>query len=505
MTHLSLVDLSIIVGYNVAILALGCGLFFRAGSSERFMAAGRSLPGWAVGLSVFGSYISSISFLANPGKAYADNWNAAVFALAMPLAAWIAVRYFVPFFRRSDELSAYQHLEHRFGPWARTYAVVCFLLVQVARLGTILYLLALALDPLVGWDVRWIIVAVGVLVTVYPMLGGTEAWIWAGVMQAVLLLVGTGVCVVAILWGMPEGPGQILRIANAEHKFSLGSFGASLADSTFWVVLAYGFVTHVQNFGIDQSYVQRYLVAGSDRAAARSVWIGTLMFMPVSFVFFFIGTALFAFYQVQPELLPSTLGEAVKPDAVFPHFIGSQLPVGLTGLVIAAICAAAMDSNLNCCATLVLCDVYRRYLRPAATERESVWVLRLSTLVLGAIGTAAALAMIHVRTALDVWWQLAGIFSGGMLGLFLVGLVSRRADSRAGFLGVASGIAVILWMTFSTKWTGALESLRSPFHNLLTLVIGTGTILIVGLLAANFLCGRDMATPQPKTAVQSEK
>ncbi|MBI3464493.1 MAG: sodium:solute symporter, partial [Planctomycetes bacterium] len=121
----------------------------------------------------------------------------------------------------------------------------------------------------------------------------------------------------------------------------------------------------------------------------------------------------------------------------------------------------------------MLCDVYRRYVRPAAIERESVWVLRLSTLVLGAIGTAAALAMIRVRTALDVWWQLAGILSGGMLGLFLLGLLSRRAGSRAAFAGVAGGIAAILWMTFSTKWTGPLEPLRSPFHNLLTLVIGT--------------------------------
>ncbi|MBE2214957.1 MAG: sodium:solute symporter, partial [Opitutaceae bacterium] len=160
------------------------------------MSAGRALPGWAVGLSIFGSYVSSISFLANPGKSYAGDWNAFVFALSLPLAAWIAVRWFVPFYRGSGEISAYHHLETRFGPWARTYAVVCYLLLQVSRLATILYLLALALVPLTGWDIRWIIVGAGLAIMLYPLLGGTEAVIWTGVVQAVVLVGGALVVVV---------------------------------------------------------------------------------------------------------------------------------------------------------------------------------------------------------------------------------------------------------------------------------------------------------------------
>lgn len=475
MRHL---DSAVLLAYLVGIVAFGCWFVRRSGTSEAFMAAGRALPGWAVGLSIFGSYISSISFLANPGKAYADNWNAAALAFSMPLAAWIATRWFVPFYRQTGEVSAYHHLERRFGPWARTYAVVCFLLIQLARLGTILYLLALALRPVLGGDVLPIIIVMGLLVTVYPFLGGTEAVIWTGVVQALVLVGGAAVCVAALLVGMPDGPWQVFTIAAAGNKFSLGSFGPSVSESTFWVVLLYGLVTHLQNFGIDQGYVQRYITARSDAAAARSVWVGTVLFIPVSLAFFFIGTALFAFYRARPELLPYDAG--FKPDDVFPHFIAHQLPPGLTGLVIAAICAAAMDSNLNCSATLFLCDIYRRYLRPAAGERESLWVLRLSTLGFGVLSIAAGLAMLHVRTALDAWWQLAGIFSGGMLGLFLLGRVSRRASRSHAIVAVAAGVLVILWLTLSAKW----PYLRSPFHSLLTLVLGTLTVLLIGLAAS---------------------
>src|SRR5688572_12566483 len=141
MHALSWLDYTVLSTYLVAVTGYGAWFYWRNRNSEKFMSAGRSLPGWAVGLSIFGSYVSSISFLANPGKAYASNWSPFVASLSLPLAVWIACRWFVPFYRRSGHISAYQHLEQRFGPWARTYAVVCYMFTQVARLGTILYLL----------------------------------------------------------------------------------------------------------------------------------------------------------------------------------------------------------------------------------------------------------------------------------------------------------------------------------------------------------------------------
>lgn len=473
-------DYAVLITYLIAVVAFGCGFVLRSRSSERFMAAGRSLPGWAVGLSIFGSYVSSISFLANPMEAYASNWGAFVFAFSLPLAAWLSVRYFVPFYRKSGEVSAYQHLENRFGSWARTYAVVCYLLLQATRLGMILFLLATALQPIMGGKIQHIIIVAGIVVTIYPLLGGTEAVIWTGVVQSLVMTAGPVVCVVLLLVGMPEGPGQVIEIADQEDKFSLGSFDFDFVASTFWVILVYGLVTHLQNFGIDQTYVQRYLTAQSDREAARSVWVGALCFIPLSALFFLIGTALFAFYRVHPGLLPA----GAEPKQVFPFFIAHQLPPGVTGLMLAAICSAAMDSNLNCCATLVLCDIYRRYFRPAATERESMWVLRATTLVMGGLCTGVALAMIEIESALQTWWLLAGICSGGVLGLFLLGLMFRRAHSAGAAIGTVAGVLVIAWMIFSPGWSGTMEALRSPFDKKMILVIGTLTILMVGLLSS---------------------
>lgn len=481
MHHLPTLDLIVLLVYLAGMTAFGCWFARKKQSAEEFMAAGRSLPGWAVGLSIFGSYVSSISFLANPGKAYSSNWNAFVFSLSLPVAAWVSVRYFVPFYRKLGDVSAYHHLEQRFGPWARTYAVVCYLLTQLARMGTILYLLALALTPLLGWDVKTVILLMGVVMTVYPFLGGTEAVIWVGVVQAATLVAGALICLVFPVLQMPGGAPAIFQVAAEQGKFSLGSFGSSLGESTFWVVLIYGLCINLQNFGIDQSYVQRYITARSDRDAARSVWMGALLYIPLSACFFFIGTALFAFYQAQPGLLPAT---PLKPDAVLPHFIRTQLPPGMGGIIVAAICAAALDSNLNCMATLTFCDFYQRYYRPQAGERESMRVLQVATLVYGVMGTATALAMIRVQSALDRWWELAGIFSGGMLGLFLLGMLSRRSGSREGLAGVTVGVLIILWMSLSPKWTGQWAAFHSPFHNFLTVVFGTVAILLVGFLLA---------------------
>jgi SSS family solute:Na+ symporter len=479
-TRLAVIDLAVLVGYLIITVGYGCWFTFRTRTTESYMAAGLNLPGWAVGLSIFGSYISSISFLANPGKAFAANWNFFVFSLATPLAAAVAVRYFVPFYRHSGEVSAYQHLETRFGPWARTYAVACYLLTQMARTGTIIYLLALAVAPLTGWRVEAIIVLTGVLMTSYSVLGGIEAVIWVGVVHSLVLLAGPIICLVALFQAMPEGPGQIIRIAAEHEKFSLGSFGPNFFESTFWVVFLYGLVINIGNFSVDQGYVQRYITARSDGAAKRSVWLGALLYVPVAAVFFFIGTGLFALYTVRPELLPA--GFDTHPDQVFPLFIVTHLPVGLAGLVIAGIFAAAMDPSLSSMATLTLRDIYQRYFRPAAGERESLRVLRISTLLWGVAGTCVALAMMQAKTVLDRWWELAGIFSGGVLGLFLLGLISRRAGNAVAATSVVLGILVIVWMTASPAWSGELAVWRNPFNSLMTTVVGTLTILLVGLL-----------------------
>jgi len=487
MNYLPSLDVVVLVAYLLGIVGIGLWCSRKTAGSEQFMAAGRAIPGWAVGLSIFGTYVSSISFLALPGKALAENWNPFVFSLSIPLATWIAVRWFVPFYRHRRELSAYEHLEQRFGPWARSYAAVCYLLTQIARMAVIMYLLALALAPLTGWSIPSLILLTGGLVIVYTLFGGMEAVIWTDVVQSIVFIVGAAACVVVLFAGMPEGPRQLFEVAARDDKFSLGSYSLKLDQSTFWVVLVYGLTINLQNFGIDQSYVQRYQTADSDAAANRSVWLGALLYLPLSAVLLLIGTGLFAFYTIEPGRLPAGVSISKTPDAVFPYFIAHELPAGFAGLVIASVFAAAqstISSSINCSATLVLCDFYRRYFRPDAGDRESLAVLRVSTLAFGVIGTVAALAMMQIHSALDVWWKLAGMFSGGMLGLFLLGQLSRRAGSAAAAIGVTLGIAVIAWITLSISLPVLPIQLRSPLHDYLAIVLGTLTVLAVGLFVA---------------------
>jgi solute:Na+ symporter, SSS family len=481
---LSPVDVLVLVSYLVAVVGIGVWLGRHGSSPDEYMAAGRSMPGWAVGLSMFGSYVSSISFLANPGKAYAANWNPLVFSLATPIAAAVAVKWFMPFYRHSGEISAYEHFEKRFGPWARTYAVVCFLLYQMARMGTVIYLLALAVAPLTGWRVETTIAVTGVLMTVYTLVGGIKAVVWTGVLQSAVLVLGTLLCLGAIIFKTPGGINEIVTTGVAGEKFSLGNFGMSLAEPTFWVVFFFGLFTHLTNFGIDQSYVQRYITARDDREAAKSIWITAILYMPVAAIFFFIGTGLFVFYRLRPELLEGI----TAPDKIFPHFIATQLPLGGAGLVVAAIFAASMDSNLNSMATLTFCDIYQRYFRPHASERESMRVLYLATFFWGAASIAVAIAMIRVFTALDAWWNLAGMFSGGVLGLFLLGLICRKADNVAGAIAVVVGVLVIVWMSLPSL-LDVPAWLRNPLHANLTIVVGTLTIFLVGLAVAEIRGG----------------
>lgn len=513
MQQLPAVDIAVLIVYLASVVAFGCWFVRRSRTTEGFTAASRSLPGWAVGLSIFGTYLSSNTFLGVPGTSFVGNWNRFVFSMALPIAALIAVKFFVPFYRKTGEISAYHHLERRFGVWARTYAMICYLLTQLARMGTIMYAVSLALSALVGWDnLPAIIVISGTLVTCYTLLGGIEAVIWTDVVQSIVLTAGAVIVTLMLLFGMPGGPGYLFETAAAQGKFSLGSFSASLSESTFWVVLVYGIVMNLNNFGIDQSFIQRYHTARDHAAAARSVWLSVFLYVPLAAIFLFIGTALFVYYHHPSQ--EKTLGEmtaeqanrlqqeeGISPDDpnydrkleeavgdnAFPHFMANRLPPGMAGLLIAALCAAAMssiDTSLNSSATIVLSDIYKRFFRPQAGERESMRVLYLATLVTGALGTGVAVATIGAGSVLDVWWKLSGIFAGGMLGLFLLGFIARRAGNTAALTGVTVGTLVIAWMALSPTnlWPNAWKNCQSPLHNFLIPVVGTATIVLVGFL-----------------------
>ena len=477
------VDLIVFLLFTVGVVAFGCSFFRRGSTADEFTRAGHSLPGWVVGMSIFATYVSSISYIGYPGKAFAADWNAFVFSLSIPIASFFAARYFVPFYRRSGSVSAYTFLEHRFGPWARLYASACYLLTQVARMGSILYLLAVPMYILMGWNIYVVIVLTTVAIVAYSMMGGLKAVIWADAIQGFILIGGALLCLVLLLWRMPGGVGQVVELAldaPMGNKWSLGELSLDLTKSTFWVCLVYGVFINLQNYGIDQNYVQRYHAAKTDRAARFSALFGGYLFIPVSALFFLIGTTLYAYYTAMPALLPAEI--AAKPDYVFPYFIVSELPVGLRGLLIACIFAAGMSTvstSVTSAATIVLTDYYR----PLAGGRHELLVLRLASLIVGLLGGGVAIAMLSVESIIDAWWTLSSIFSGGMLGLFLLGCLPRAISSRGAVVGCIAGVAVIAWISLAD-----VLGLPGPhLHGYLAIVLGTMTIFAVGLLLTSLM------------------
>jgi SSS family solute:Na+ symporter len=480
-------------------------------NSEQFTKASGLIPGWAVGISLYATFLSSNTFLGVPGKAFGGNWNAFVFSLSMPLAAWVAVKYFVPFYRSIGGISAYTHLEKRFGPWARTYAMVCFLLTQLARIGSIFFGIALTLQALTGYDMIVIMLVIGICIIVYTVMGGIEAVIWTEVAQGLIKTFGAILILYLIIVNVDGGVSSVISLGKQEGKFSLGSFDLDFSGSTFWVILLYGFFINLNNFGMDQNYVQRYHTASSNKEAAKSVWLGVIFYIPVSLLFFIIGTGLYAFYDQHPELtefirmqaavdrLPlnasnmdiSALAKTLKiedyGDKVMPHFMVNMVPSGLAGLVISAILAAAMStisSGLNASATVFTEDIYKRYLRPNSVDKKTLHVLYLSTIVFGFLGILAGVSMIGVKSILDVWWTLSGIFAGGMLGLFLLGLISRKAGNPEAIAATTIGVVTILWMTFSYLIPDSYEFLKYPLHANMIIVVGTLTVFLTGSLIA---------------------
>ena len=482
--ELTILDYIVFFVFVVGVALFGCS-FYKSSKKDTaaFTKAEGKLPSWVVGMSIFATFVSSISFLGLPGDAYKGNWNPFVFSLSIPIATWLAAKVFIPLYRGMNSVSAYHYLEMRFGYWARCYVAICYLLTQLARVGSILLLLALPISTMFGWDIQTIIIWTGIATLLYTLLGGIAAVVWTDAIQGIILILGAVACALILTFSMPEGPSQLFEIASANGKFSLGSFGASLTEPTFWVVLIYGLFVNMQNYGIDQNYVQRYMTTKSTAEAVKSTLFGGLLYIPVSLVFVYIGTALFAYYTARPDLLPA----GTAADKVFPYFIVHGLPTGVTGLVIASLFSAGMSTvatSINSSATIVLTDFVKRLSKRDISDRKSMTVLYAASFAVGAIGIVVGLLMMKVDGVLDAWWKLASIFSGGMLGLFLLGLVCRNVKRAHAVTAVVLGLLSIAYMSLSPLINegSPFYEFRCPLHTYLTIVVGTTVIFLVGFL-----------------------
>ena len=434
------------VGLYLAVL-VGMGVYFsrREKTTDDFFLGGRRVPWWAAGLSIFGTQLSAITFMAMPAKAYATDWVYIVGNFLVIVAAPVVIHLYLPFFRRLNVTTAYEYLEKRFNTATRLLGSAAFILLQLGRMGVVVYLPAIALSAVTGIDTVACIVVMGVLATLYTVLGGIEAVIWTDVIQVIVLIGGAALCLALIVGGVDGGISEVVSLGRDAGKFRVFNWTWSMASTAVWVV----FVGKISGIIVcqtaDQTVVQRYLTTSSERGAAKAIWTNGILSIPVAVLFFALGTSLWAFYKVHPGLLVPLQ----ETDRILPWFIAHELPQGVAGLVIAALFAAAMsslDSSMNSIATALTTDWYRRF-RPEVSDAACLFLARVLTVLLGAAGTgfAIVMAMGDTRSLWDQYLRIIGLFGGGLAGLFAVGIFTRRANGFGAVVGFLAS-AVVLYM-----------------------------------------------------------
>jgi len=433
--------------YLIIFLFLAVSLYFglrfarKQKTTQTYFAANGNIPSWAIGLSLLATLISSVTFLAYPGTGYASNWILLVQGLMVPIVLLGTIWFIVPLYRRVIGLSTYEYFEKRFGSFARYYSSFGFVLRQFSSMGTVFYLLALALNNMIGANTLMVISVVGFVIILLTLLGGIEAAIWLDVLQGFMLFGSGLVCLSILVFSVEGGPAAVWEVAQANGRTGFGPYDLDFTRLTFAVMAINGAFYAIQKYGTDQTVVQRYLTAKTDKSAIRASLLGIILTVPIWTMFMLIGTALFVYYQQQP--LPA----GIKAEAVFPYFIMTKLPVGVVGLLLASMISAAvcsLSADLNCLAAVGVEDYYKKA-RPNRPDKEYLlagrWMVVVSGIV--AILIASLYLMAGDEGVLSMIFTLYAIFSGGIVGIFLLGLLSARANRQ----GVNIGILVCVLFT----------------------------------------------------------
>ena len=484
--QLGVLDTVILVLYGLVMFGMGIYFMRKTKTSEQFMVAGRGIPAWAAGIAVMSAYTSSISYIAVPGKAFDENWHPLIFALTAIPVTWFVTQYVIPHYRKHKIISVYKYLEEKIGDWGRVYASFSFLLFMIGRTAVILYLSSLLLTSFIDLDIKTLILIIGMLTIAYTLMGGMEAVIWTDVVQSVIMIGGLLFCAYILTIDVFSKPDFLIQNAFDANKFSLGDTSFSLSGRTVLVMIIYGVTENIRNLMADQNYTQKYSSVATEKQAKKSVWIAMLIYLPLTVVFLYIGTAMFAFYSGAGHVLDPSI---VKGDEVFPYFIATELPVGIKGLIIAAILAASMstvDSALNSSATVLYLDYYKRYFKPNASEKSSIGFLRWTTVLWGFFGILFSLLLINAQSALDIWWQISGIFGGGILGLFLLAIFNVKVERWQGIVSVIFSILIIVWGTFLRDLPAGYEWLECTIDPIIIGAIGTAGLISLALIFVAF-------------------
>jgi solute:Na+ symporter, SSS family len=469
-------DWIVIVVYLVAMIGIGLYFYLREkrGSTSDFFVGGRSIPFWAAGISLYATNVSSISFIAIPAKAFETNWQYLTNNLIAVLGLMFVAVWIVPLLRRLDLMSVFSYLETRFHPAIRMLASALCIAMQVgARMSVILFLPSLAIATITGIDVVWSILIMGVFTIIYTTLGGMKAVIWTDFVQVFVMFGGAIFAIGFIIYSLNGGVPEFVSTALAENKMKLFDFSFDLTQATVWGFIFLVLFDVVLTFPKDQVLMQRVLSTKSDKEAGRSVWTFAAIMIPGGFFFYMIGTALYVYYKSHPERMNPTL----SIDATFPLFIAAELPMGVTGLIIAGIFAAAMStlsSIINSVSTLASVDFYEKLAKNPTPKKSVLFAEIMGVLVgLSGIGLALLLSRFDIHSLFDVSIELAGLLGGGFAGAYTLGMFTRRANSQGVAIGVGASIALTLLI-----WSFDLV------HPYFYLAISIMLCIVIGYLAS---------------------
>ena len=438
--------------YLLGMLLLGWWCSRRVKTSRSFFIADGRLHWFIVGLSLLGTYLSALTMMALSGIAYgAHHLTWAVQLPFLVLTAFIITRWVVVRYREAGTISVYEFLEQRIHVSSRVLGSVMFILFSIGRTALVLYLPALAFSTVCQVDLTTTIVVMGLIITFYTVLGGIEAVVWTDAIQVCIFTFAAIYTLFAIFTRL--GDANFVEIANQYDKFKVLLPGASpFKITTLWLVLE-TIVQTVRIYGTQQDMTQRYMTADSLQSARKSVWLGAVSYIPICFMFYFIGISLFVFYVVHanPQVLAIKDGVVeyvMKKDSVYPYFIATQLPPGLAGLLIAAIFAAAMssiDSLMNSASTVCVEDFYKRFWAPRKDDRHYLRVARGLTVVWGVLATCLALGVFHrIDYAQKAWSIMQAVLGSGMLGLMGLAFLPFRVNKWAAGVAFVGSFLLVL-------------------------------------------------------------
>ena len=422
------------------------GLYFsrKQRSTEDYFTGGGRIPWWASGLSVFGTLLSAITFMAIPAKAFITDWSYFMLNMTAILITPVIAYIFIPYFAKLRISTAYEFLENRFNYTARALGSLSFILFQLGRIGIVLLLPSLAVSIVTGIPVEACILIMGILCIVYTAFGGIEAVVWTDVMQVIVLMGGSILAVIWIMMHTEANFGEMMDYASDRNKFNLMNMELNFTDSTFWVVFIGGLASALVTQGTDQTIVQRYLTSRNVKDSQKTVYTNAIMTLPATIIFFGIGTLLFLFYSEMPDRLSPSIS---NNDSIFPWYIVKELPLGVSGLLVAGIFSAAMSSissSLNSVSTAFCSDFYKHF-NPKVADLRLLRIARAATIITGILGVIFALWMAssNIKSLWDEFYRYLGLFTGGLGGMFLLGMLTKKANAKGTLIGfVISGFLI---------------------------------------------------------------